>query len=877
MSPVRGQRASAVRQLVEGSRQRVSASGVARALPRRCGWAILALTASTLQAPAQSTGATGGDAAIVRSTPVSSIGHAVRVTRAPELDGRDDDEAWGGVPVFDGFRQAEPAEDGEPAFPTVARVVYDERNLYVFVRAHDPHPDSIVARLSRRDLGTSSDQIGLVIDAYHDRRTGVLLAVNPAGVRFDAVAFLDNQQDPAWDGVWDVATSVDSSGWTAEFRIPFSQLRFNDQAEHVFGFGIWRDVARRNQRDAWPPTYRASRQALISQMGTLEGISGISRSSKLELLPFITTQNLTERRAGGWAHPQKAAAGLDLKYGIKENLTLDATFNPDFGQVEADPAILNLTAFEVRFEERRPFFQEGVGMFRCQPCQGIFYPRRIGRTPQLRSEPGDPLFTTILGAAKLTGRVAGGINVGLIDAVTQREVGVSGRTVEPQTNYLVGRIAKEFRGGGSSIGLVSTAVNRSLDDDTRDWLRREAYMTVVEGFHRFADDRYEFSAYTGRALTAGSRAAMARTQLSPVHLHQRPDGDARFDSTRTSLSGGVVSFTIAKITGVARFNTYVRLASTGMELNDAGIVPVINDYSIRHNMNLRSLRPALFFRSSFSQLELENHWTSGGLPTFNAVRLHTSFTMRNNWGWALTSGVSNYTPNYCVSCARGGPALRVEPSTFLQVNVVGDARRAVVPTMEWAVNAGDAGRSWERRGAVGADLRISPRLSTTLSLSGSRRADNQQWIRNYGHELSDSTHYTFARLAQTTVSMTARVSFTATPLLTFQFYGQPFVSTGSFTDWRELDAARAAEYDGRFMQYGGGATPDGFNVKQFNSNAVIRWEYQPGSTIFLVWQQGRQQDNLNPGTFELARDYRDLFRAHPVNTFLVKLTYFFNP
>lgn len=846
----------------------------ARAGPRRR--AVVALVGLLL--PGAGAGVAGGQGAPqAGETLASSVGRALRVTRPPVLDGRDRDAAWRDAPVLDAFRQAEPAENGEPAFPTSARVVYDERNLYVFVRADDPHPDSLVARLSRRDLGTSSDQIGLVIDAYHDRRTGVLLAVNPAGVRFDAVAFLDNQTDPAWDGVWEVATHVDSSGWSAEFRIPFSQLRFNDRPEHTFGFGVWRDVARRNQRDAWPPTYRSSRQALVSQMGTLEGIAGIRRASKLELLPFVTTQNLTERRPDGWAHPQRAAAGLDVKYGIKENLTVDATINPDFGQVEADPAILNLTAFEVRFEERRPFFQEGVGMFRCQPCQGIFYPRRIGRTPQLRSAPGDPLFTTILGAAKLTGRVAGDINIGLIDAVTQREVGVGGHTVEPQTNYLVGRVAKELRGGRSSIGLVSTAVNRWLDGDTRDSLRREAYMAVLEGYHRFAGDRYELSAYTGRSYTAGSPAAMARTQLSAVHLHQRPDGDERFDSTRTNLSGGVVSLTLAKITGALRFTSYLRLASTGIELNDAGLVPLINDYSIRNNVSLRSLRPGRLYRSSFSNLELEHHWTSGGLPSGTGARLHTSFTMRNNWGWALTWGVSNYGTTYCVSCARGGPALRVEPAQVLQLNVLGDARRSVVPTLEWAVAAGDGGRSWERRGALGADVRLSPRLSTSLSVSGSRRADNQQWIRNDGDALSDTTHYTFARLAQTTVSLTARISFTVTPDLTFQFYGQPFVSTGSFSDWRELDAPRAGSYDGRFAPYGGGAVPQGFNVKQFNSNAVVRWEYRPGSTLFLVWQQGRQQSDRNRGTFEMARDYRDLFRAHPVNTFLVKMTYFHNP
>ena len=834
----------------------------------------------TVVAGAGNTGAQGpapSDRFLIRATPASNITRAVRIEQAPVLDGRDDDAVWNSAPKIEDFVQMLPTEAGEPLFPTSVRVVYDERNLFIFVRAHDPHPDSIVRRLSRRDVETNSDLIGLVIDAYHDRRTGVVLTVNPAGVRTDANLFLDNQMDRAWDGVWEVATQVDSLGWAAEFRVPFSQLRFNDQPDHQFGFAVWRDIPRRNQKDVWPPTYRDSRQAIASQTGTIEGISGIRRASKLELLPFVTTQSNSELGPGGWGRAQRAAMGLDFKYGIKENLTLDATINPDFGQVEADPAVLNLSAFEVRFEERRPFFQEGVGMFRCQPCQGIFYPRRIGRTPQLRANGDDPLFTTIAGAAKLTGRFAGGFNLGIIDAVTQREVGVTGKTVEPQTNYLVTRVSRDMRGGSSSIGIISTVVNRSLDDDSRDFLKRGAYLAVVDGYHRFADNKYEVGGYTGRVMVTGSEQAIARTQLSPVHLHQRPDGDVPFDSTKTSMSGGVVAFNIQKISGALRYSSFVRLASPEMELNDAGLVPLINDKSIRNNVNLRSLRPGSWYRSSFSMIETENHWTSGGLPSGSNVRLHTSFSMLNNWGWALTYNLSNPNTNYCTSCARGGPALRMDPSQFFQVNVSGDNRRSVIPQLQWAVSAGDGGRSWERSGSAGADLRISSRLSTSLSVAASKRTDSQQWVANYGHFLSDTTHYTVARLAQTTVSMTARASFTVTPLLTFQFYAQPFMSAGTFSDWREIGEARAEEYDDRFESYGGGAAPDGFNVKQFNSNAVIRWEYRPGSTLYFVWQQGRAQNGLNNGSFEFQRDYRDLFRAHPVNTFLVKVTYFFNP
>lgn len=813
---------------------------------------------------------------VVATGPANS-GSAVRAPAAPVLDGRDDDAAWQSAPVFETFTQIEPADGDAPSFPTKARVVYDDRNIYVFVRALDPHPDSLVARLSRRDLETNSDQIGVVIDAYRDRRTGVMFAVNPAGVLFDAVVFNDNQRDVTWDGVWEVATHVDSLGWTAEFRIPFSQLRFHELPQQRFGFGIWRDVGRRTERSVWPSTYRNARQGLASQLGTLDGIAGIRRTGKLELRPFVTTQNVTERRSDGWAHPQKATAGLDLKYGIRENLTLDATVNPDFGQVEADPAILNLTAFEVRFEERRPFFQEGIGLYRCQPCQGLFYTRRIGRTPQLRSSAGDPTTTTILGAAKFTGRLGNGVQVGLLDAVTQREVGQSGTTIEPQTNYLMGRLVKEMRDGQSSLGLVATAVDRDLDPDTRPYLRQESRLALVEGFHRFADGRYEFSGYAGGATVAGSAEAIARTQLSPVHLYQRPDGDVRFDPTRTRMSGRTLSASFSKLTGAVRYNIYLRDSGPGNELNDLGLVPLVNDKSVRSSVSLQALRPTKYYRGSFSILETENHWTGGGLPASNSVRLHTSFQFHNYWGAALTTLLANYGETYCVSCARGGPALRYSPTYGVQLNLVGDQRGRLTPRLEWADLTSEAGRSNERSGAASLDLRAGPRFSMSIGANATERTDQQQWVGNYGALLSDTTHYTFARLRQTTVSLTARASWTATPTLSFQFYGQPFVSTGRFSDWRELAAPRAASYEDRFTPYGSGATPPDFNVKQFNSNMVMRWEYAPGSTFFLVWQQGREQDGLNAGTFDFARDYRDLFRAHPQNTLLAKVTYWVNP
>ncbi|MCC6319070.1 MAG: carbohydrate binding family 9 domain-containing protein [Gemmatimonadaceae bacterium] len=834
--------------------------------------------AIVLVLPAAPTRAQAPAGARLRLPPASTAtrGIVVRAQRPLLIDGRDDDEVWRSAPVMDQFRQFTPAEDADPSFRTEIRAAWDDRYLYVVVRAFDPHPDSIVRLLSRRDVRTNSDQIKVLIDGYQDRRNGIQLMLNPAGVKRDASIYGDYVEDMTWDGIWDGAARVDSLGWVAEFAIPFGQIRFNP-GQTAFGFGVWRDIARLSERVAWP-AYRQSSQTLASQLGTLEGFERIRRGSRLELLPYTVTRNVTEAKAEGWSHPQQIAGGLDVKLGLGSNLTMDATVNPDFGQVEVDPAVLNLTAFEIRFEERRPFFQEGVGLFRCGgPCEGIFYTRRIGRAPQLRTSSSGSGATTILGAAKLTGRLGKGVSIGVVEAVTRREVGADGETIEPRTNYLVLRALKEARQGRSAFGVMATALNRDLEPATDPFLRRDAYTLVAQGYHRFAREKWEAMLYTGRNVVHGSAQAIARTQLSPTHAYQRPDHEERYDPTRTSLGGSVIGGSLAKLVGAVRYNTFLRAAGPGLEANDMGFVPVVNDVSFRQNLSYQTLRPGAFYRRTFSQLSTEQHWTTGGLPAGSSVSAHASAEFLNFWGGAITWRVADIGASHCVACARGGPAIRQSIKQELDVNLSGDARRAVVPGVEVGLRRGDGGRSHGWSAGTSLEVRLASRFSMSVAPNYEHRTDDQQWIRNYGALLADSTHFTFARLDQRTLMFTARANWTMSPNLSFQLYGQPFVSSGAFEDWREVADARAPTYAERYRSYGGGAIPEGFNVKQFNSNAVMRWEYRPGSTLFVVWQQGRRQDGHNAGTFEFARDYRDLFRAHPDNTLLVKVSWWLNP
>jgi hypothetical protein len=804
---------------------------------------------------------------------------AVRAVRAMEpirLDGRDDDAAWRAAPVTDEFRQFSPAEAGPARFRTTVQVAHDDRTLYVFVRAFDPRPDSLVALLSRRDVRTPSEWIKVVVDGFRDRRNGVQFMVNPAGVKRDASIYSDIQEDVAWDGIWDVATQVDSLGWTAEFAIPFSQLRFAATDSPVFGFGVWRDVARHGERDAWP-AYRPSRQTFASQLGDLVGITGIARSRRLELLPYVVTKNVSEPAAGGtWRHPQRQSAGLDLKAGLGSNITLDATVNPDFGQVEADPAVLNLSAFEVRFDERRPFFQEGINLFRCSgPCEGIFYTRRVGRAPQLRGDPRDPTATTINAAAKVTGRLAHGGQFGVVAVSSAREEGVGGRTIEPATTTLVGRYVQDFRGGRSQLGTMVTALARDLDADTEAFLRREAYTLLLQGHHRFAD-RWELSGYSGRSTARGSAAAIARTQLTSVHYLQRPDHEMAYDPTRTAMEGGVSSLILRRYAGRVRWETVTRYAEPGTELNDLGFVVLVNDAMLRNQLVTTTLAPRGAYRRLVGVLSSEQHWTTGGLPTGLTVQAHGMAELANFWTTAFTWNASQLGATHCVSCARGGPALRVSPVHRVQLDLIGDTRRALRPELEFRLSRGDEGRSWSRAVGGGLEGRLGTRASVELGASYERRVDDAQWAGNRGATFSDTTHFTFGRLDQHILGLTARANVTLTPALSLQLYAQPFIASGAWRDWRELDDPRAAAYADRYRPYGGGALPAGFNGKQFNSNAVLRWEYRPGSVLFLVWQQGRA-DGDDPGTFAMGRDLRSLFDTRPDNTLLLKLSYWFNP
>lgn len=814
---------------------------------------------------------------------------ATLAASAPVIDGRDDDAVWQRTPVIDQFLEAEPTEGAAPKARTEARVAYDAHNLYVFVRAYDPHPDSIVRLLSRRDEPTASDHITILLDSYHDRRSGFEFSVNPVGVKSDYAIYNDGTEDGAWDAIWDVATRVDSVGWTAEYRIPLSQLHYTPRKDGVFGILIWRVIQRYTETITWP-LYRMSRSGLASQFGDLTGLDGLARPGDLEVTPYLVTKNVQGPATNGYDREQQVSAGGDLKYQMSSNLLLNATANPDFGQVDADPSQLNLSAFETFFAERRPFFVEGKGLFTfnvncvvvldCNTGEGLFYSRRIGRAPQLAGVYDDSTAdqaTRILGAAKLTGRFRGGFSLGVMDAVTDRVAGSDNITLEPRANYAVVRANQDYAGGNGSVGFIFTGVNRSMDSSSNPYLHTSAYAGGIDARRRFLGD-YEVSGSLDASRVAGSPAAIALTQEDPVHLYQRPDGPLTFDSMRTSLSGTNVEVRAAKVGGkILQWETAYQRRSPGFEINDTGFLLQADQQEWTSWAALAFRTPNALWQQLRWNFNYWQYWSDAGLPTERAfnTNVHTQFNDR--WWLHMGGTVGQLGTTFCDRCARGGPAIRQDPYVAPWLTIQGDDRDALLPSVSVNYWRGDGGRSHSLSVSPELDIKMSSRFSTSISGGYTQNRNDTQYFDTFTDSAS-ALHYTFAHLEQRTLSITWQLGYAFTPNATLQLYASPFVSKGTYGDVRELADPHAAAFAARYQPYGDTTVtdnPGGFNVQAFRSNLVFRWEYRPGSTLFLVWSQGRDGSFPIEGAQGFGGDLRELFAQRSNDIFLIKFSYWF--
>jgi hypothetical protein len=668
-------------------------------------------------------------------------------------------------------------------------------------------------------------------------------------------------------------------------------LRYARIQRHTFGFGVWRDIERLVERDSWP-LYSPERNGLASQLGKLDGITGISTAQRLEVTPYAVTKNVERTLPNSrFGRGQDFSAGADVKYGLTPNVTLDATVNPDFGQVEADPAVLNLSAFETFYAEKRPFFVEGTGLYQfqlncyivvdCSTNEGLFYSRRIGRSPSLRDYYGDagtPTATPIAAATKLTGRTGNGLSFGILDAATESVDGLARQTVEPPTNYAVLRAQQDLRGGEAGISVIGTAVNRGLDQWTSPYLHSSAYTGGLTFRNRFYHSEYELAGQFAMSQVLGSAQAIDSTQRSAVHYYQQPGDKVVEDPTRTSLGGHSEQLKFGKYGGgFTRFESSILRQSAGFEVNDLG-------YLRRADILDWSTWAALSFQNAhgiyrWAQVN-GNHWeqwNTSGTRLENAFNFNGHMGLLNNWDVHLGSTFAHLTPSYCDRCTRGGPVLRQSAGFYPWGGFNTDSRRPISTGMWVNLNFSDGGRSHGTSLSPYVSFRLSTRMQAQLGTNVYWGQDNTQWFGNF-IDASNITHYTFAHLDQRQVSLSTQLSYAMTKDLTLEFYGQPFVATGAYTRVRETSATpNAASYDARFRPFTPPAGTDtSFKSTSLRSNTVVRWEYRPGSTLYLVWTHGRGDYNNTYSSQSWMTDYRDLFRLHPDNTFLIKVAYWLN-
>jgi hypothetical protein len=876
------------------------------------------------------------------------------------VDGRLDEAAWGAATPIAVFRQTQPNQ-GDPATErTEVRIVYDVTAIYVGARMYDSRGTAGVrSRLARRDqqldLDNSnaspltSDKLTITLDPYHDHLTRAVFEINPAGVIGDALAAAGTSLDPSWDPIWEAATTVDSLGWTAELRIPLSQLRFaaRDSAQ-TWGLQVVRTIDRLNERDAWAFA-RKNQDTGPATYGHLTGLQLGRQVRDLEVLPYVSGQ--TRSYAGFRGDPlnhirqNQGHGGVDLRYGLGSNLTVDATINPDFGQVEVDPAVINLTAFETFYPEKRPFFVSGAGAFsfgglNCYFCSnvsslGLFYSRRIGRRPELGNYYGGnaayadiPTTTGIVGAAKITGRTESGYTVGVLDAVTDPVSGVvtagldsARRTmmVEPLTNYLVARVKRDMGHGATVLGAMATSTVRDITRGLlADSLHRHAEAVGGDLVTTWNSRRYSLMASAALSDVGGSPQSILLTEQSSAHYFQRPDRkpggggffSTRYDSTAVNLAGYAAYARVGKNAGDWLWEVATNLRSPGFEANDLAFMPHADFIWNSANLARQWTVPGSWYRDIFAIVGGQTQHNFEGDQTDRQGQAFLRVDFLDYWG-IRTFFVER--PTYMDDqWTRGGPVVKHRGYHDASLYVNSDARKWIVLQGQLEALFGTDEYYQELLPQLSALIKPVPNVAITIGPSADLNHTGQQFdtaIANQRLPQFGNTRYVFANLDQTTLSLDTRVAVAFTPTLTLDVYAQPLFASGHYYAFKQFDHPRqlhksiygvdvgsiARQANGNYcidpqgppastvpVCNGSSATagafaianPD-FNTRELRGNAVLRWEYRPGSTVYFVWQQTRSDDNLygNVASFGLNRDRGLLFRAPAQDIFSVKVSY----
>ncbi len=835
---------------------------------------------------------------------------ALMVKNAPKIDGFLDDSCWQQGHWAGNFIQFEPNSGQKPSQKTKFEICYDENNIYVAIRCFDKDTKEINRELSRRDAGLG-DMVAVSFDSYYDKRTAFFFGVTAAGVKNDIVFSNDGStQDASWDPVWYVKTRIDSLGWTAEMKIPLSQLRFNPSSD-IWGLNIIRKLYRNDEMSSWE-FINPQKSGWISQFGEMSGMSKLQPKRHIEISPYIMTgvkryeKETGNPYANGYDFIKNA--GLDGKIGITNDFTLDFTINPDFGQVEADPSVVNLTAYETYFREKRPFFIENKNITQFNISwknEGLFYSRRIGRRPQgyPNLKKGEymkfPEHTRILGALKFSGKSKDGWSVGVIESLTKREFAKIMQTdgierkesVEPLTNYFVARVQKDLNKGNSILGLILTSTYRDIQNQNLNFLNKTATTGGFDFTQYIANRKFYLKGRTVFSHITGSTEAMLTQQTASTRYFQRPDADyLHLDSNATSMTGTYASLTLGKsgIKGI-RYEASIAMRSPKLELNDLGYLRNANEISEMAWISYQTPESFGIVNSMYA------HLTQWYFMDFGLNYLHSGFNL--NYGtvfknfWSLHFSLDYNFKGVANDLLRGGPAFSVPRQVNFFVNASTNERKKLSLSFNTMFQNGE----YQSQKGINYGGQITYRPFDKFNMSIDAGYGDSRDLLQYFNEITFlKDYYLFSSIDQKTFNLTFRFELNFTPNLTLQYYGAPFISSADFYDYKIITNPRAANFSDRYKLLGSdvfnrnnfsidfdkNGTPDyafsnpNFNFQQFRSNLVLRWEYIPGSVLFVVWSH-EQSAIEGTSLFNVGSDLKNLFKIFPTDVLLMKLQYRF--
>lgn len=830
---------------------------------------------------------------------IRRVYYATRTDVAPKIDGHLDDECWQTVGTWDGdFVQQQPHQAKRPSQQTEIKILYDNKYLYFAIIAHDNEPEKMSPILGPRDDAYSGDIAGIALDTYHDKQTAFEFNLTSAGQKVDLMHLGEYGWDFNWNAVWDGKTSIGDSAWYAEMRVPFTQIRFANKEEHVWGMHIWRYIHRLAEESQWK-LIPIDAPAMVYIFGELRGIKDIPYKRNFEVMPYGKAKYIPDSY-----DKSNFGFGVDGKIGVSSDFTLDYTFNPDFGQVEADPSELNLTSYEVFYDEKRPFFLEGKSILEYNSGSDmVYYSRRIGHAPSyvpgVDEEAGESLSvpdnTSIINALKLTGKNKKGLSLGFVNSMTAKEEAIitsdnvkEKLAAEPFTNYSLGRIKQDFNEGSTTIGGIFTSTIRNIKDDNLDFLSDNALVGGFDLEHNWLNRKYYVSGKSFFSQVNGSETSISALQTNSRHYYQREDAEhLEFDPDKTRLSGWGGEISGGKRSGKFRVQGELEWRSPGVELNDLGYLRQADYIEQQLDVEYWMNKPRGILLNYRLRLRQGHVWSYGGENLQDDLYFYSTFRFKNYWKFDLAA--KRIFKNIDTRELRGGPSLRKDPENKFDVGMSTNTQSDFIVGVTGSFANSDDDISKSNSYSFMVNWRVSNRFMLTSESVYSAAKDNSQFLK--ATTVNGSREYLVGLLDRQTFYTTLRAEFFITPELSLQYYGSPYVSTGQYLDYRRVADSKALSLDDRFetlhpengylVDESGNVYHDfksydfDFNFQEFRSNFVARWEYKTGSTLYFVWTHNRNnyEFEYEPSLFDSLKGIRKLSAQ---NAFMIKLSYWFS-